>query len=260
MGRLKHTDISKRQQTPEHEEHTKVVKQNSKKGSLVKMLLVIIGSVILLELAALGWLASTVSTYKRHWERRANESGEITYLALGDSAAQGIGATSPERGYVGILDKRIQEKTGKKVKIINKSVTGATLKDYLNIQAPLIKDIQADIVTIEIGANDVATLNEEVFRNEYRKVLATLPAGSYVANMPLFNSRPGSKSKAMTATSIIEEELQQYPQLVPVDLQKQTTENQTIFGFAPDLFHPNNVSYTHWANAFWERISGSTLL
>ena len=53
---------------------------------------------------------------------------------------------------------------------------------------------------------------------------------------------------------IIKKELADYPDLNFVDLQKETSENQSIFGFAPDLFHPNNLSYKNWANAFWQKI------
>lgn len=203
---------------------------------------------------ALGWLLLSVKSHKNFWERKANESGEITYLALGDSAAQGIGATSPMRGYVGLIAKRLEEKTGKTVRVVNLSVTGAKLSDYLTEQAPKTKDIDADYVTIEIGANDVAGFEEDKFRNEFKQVIESLPEGAYVSNMPLFNSRPSSTNKAELASAVIEEELSDNPSLRFVDLQKQTSENKSIFGFAPDLFHPNNLSYKNWADAFWIEI------
>ncbi len=198
------------------------------------------------------WLGSTVSTYNKFWEQKARESGEITYLALGDSAAQGIGATNPMRGYVGLIASRLEEQTGKEVQIINLSTSGAKMSDFLNEQAPQIKNIKADLVTIEIGANDIPDFTPEKFRSTFRKVLGTLPEGTYVSNMPLFNSRPGSTVNAKRASSIIEEELKSFPKLRFVDLQKQTSENQSVFGFAPDLFHPNNLSYKNWADAFWK--------
>ena len=209
---------------------------------------------ILIEVIALIWLAASVGRYQKFWESKAKESGEITYLALGDSAAQGIGASSPMRGYVGLISKKLEEQTGKTVRIVNLSVTGAKIEDYLRDQAPQIKNYKADIVTIEIGANDVKNFDEQIFRKTFQDVLKTLPEGSYVSNMPLFNSRPGSTENGKKASTIIEEELKNNPMLKFVDLQKYTTENQSIFGFAPDLFHPNNLSYKNWANAFWHQI------
>ena len=221
------------------------------------MILLIVGILIIAEVLALLWLASTVGTYKNYWLQKAKQPGEITYLALGDSAAQGIGATSPKRGYVGLISEKLNEQSGKSVRIVNLSKTGAKMDDYLKEQAPKAKDIKADFVTIEIGANDVVAFDSAKYRSEFKKVLATLPDGTYVANMPLFNSRPSSTPKAKHASKIIQEELKAYPKLNFVDLQKQTTENQSIFGFAPDLFHPNNLSYKVWADAFWQEVQKS---
>lgn len=220
------------------------------------MILILIGFLIVAEILALIWLASTVSTYKKFWSEKAKQTGDITYLALGDSAAQGIGATSPMRGYAGLIAKRLEAEKGKSVRVVNLSKSGAKMSDYLSEQAPQIKDIKADLVTIEIGANDVASFNADNFRAEFQKVLKSLPDGAYVSNMPLFNSRPSSTNKAKQASDIIQQELTKFPKLRFVDLQKQTSENKSIFGFAPDLFHPNNVSYKNWADAFWLQIDG----
>lgn len=216
------------------------------------VVLIIIGVLVVVEAAGLVWLAGSVGRYKNFWAAKAHEPGQITYLALGDSAAQGIGATSPMRGYVGLIAGRLEHKTGKTVKIVNLSKTGATLSDYLSQQAPKVKGTPADVVTIEIGANDVRDFQAKAFRRDFKQVLASLPDGAYVSNMPLFNSRPGSTANARAASAIIQQELKGFPKLVFVDLQQQTTDHQSIFGFAPDLFHPNNLSYKNWADAFWD--------
>jgi acyl-CoA thioesterase-1 len=218
------------------------------------MLLIIIGIVVVIEIVALLWLLNSVSTFNSFWTDKANESGGITYLALGDSAAQGIGATSPMKGYVGLIAHDIESKTGKTVQVVNVSKTGAKMDDYLKDQAPVIETVKPDIITIEIGANDIANYDATQFRAKFKKVLETLPASSYVSNMPLFNSRPGSTENAKQASKIIEQELRGYPKLIFVDLQTETQQNQSIFGFAPDLFHPNDLSYKNWANAFLKKI------
>lgn len=222
---------------------------------VLSYVLIAIGIVVLCEVVALLLLFLSVARFKNFWLDKSHQTGEITYLALGDSAAQGIGASSPMRGYIGLIAQRLEDQTGKKVRIVNLSVTGAKMKDYLKTQAPEVKKYKADIVTIEIGANDVANYNEAQFRADFKKAMATLPPGTYVSNMPLFNSRPGSTENAKAASKIIQSELLKHPRLIFVDLQKQTTEHQSIFGFAPDLFHPNNLSYKNWADAFWLRIA-----
>lgn len=218
------------------------------------MILITIAVLVVAEFIALSWLYISVGKYKDYWVNKANESGEITYLALGDSAAQGIGASSPMRGYVGVIAKRLEQKTGKSVRIVNLSETGAKMSDYLKEQAPKVAEIEPDFVTIEIGANDVGSFEDSKFRVEFRKVLESLPDGAFVSNMPLFNSRPSSTNPAKLASGVVAQELEKFPKLNFVDLQKQTEENQSIFGFAPDLFHPNNLSYKNWADAFWLEI------
>lgn len=223
-------------------------------AEVTKMIFVVIACIVALEIAALIWLGTTVGRYKNYWQERAKQSGEITYLALGDSASQGIGASTPNKGFVGLIAKRLENKYDKQVKVVNLSITGAKLDDYLKEQAPKVKYIKADFVTIEIGSNDIKNYNADEFTKNFRLVLETLPDGSYVSNMPLFNSRPGSTANAKLASKIVENELKKYPKLKFVDLEKQTSDNQSIFGFAPDLFHPNDLSYKNWANAFWNQI------
>ena len=228
--------------------------KNAKVKRGIKVLLIIVGVLVAIQVIALSWLATSVGRYETFWNDKAKQAGEITYLALGDSAAQGIGATSPMRGYVGLIAKDIEKKTGKTVQVVNISKTGAKMEDYLKEQAPLVKTLKPDYVTIEIGANDIAKYNAADFRAKFKQVLKTLPENSYVANMPLFNSRPGSTQNAKDASKIIKDELRNYPKLIFVDLQTVTQQNQSIFGFAPDLFHPNDLSYKNWAKAFLDKI------
>lgn len=219
--------------------------------SVAKVLITVAAVAVALELIALMWLYLSVGSYKAFWVDKAKQEGELTYLALGDSAAQGIGASSPMRGYVGLLAGRLEEATGKKVRVINLSTTGAKIDDVLRDQIPKAKVIDADYVTIEIGANDVKEFDAASFEKQFSELLKLLPKGTYVSNLPLFNSRPNSTKPAKTASKIIERLMRKYPDLRFVDLEKQTTEKQSVFGFAPDLFHPNNLSYKNWADAFW---------
>jgi lysophospholipase L1-like esterase len=230
---------------------------HKQKGNKLKLFFLVIAVVVLVEVVALCWLYFSVSSYKSFWKNKANESGEITYLALGDSAAQGIGASSPMRGYVGLIADRLEQKTGKKVKIVNLSVTGAKINDVIRDQIPHIQSIDADVVTIEAGANDIRDFNAEQFELDLSRLLTFLPKETYVSDMPLFNSRPSSTGPAKQASQIIHSLVNKKTDLNLVELERQTTNNQSIFGFAPDLFHPNNLSYKHWADAFWGKIEPS---
>ena len=203
------------------------------------------------------WLYLSVGLYKNFWVKKAKQPGTFTYIALGDSAAQGIGASSPMRGYVGLIAKNVEQKTGKEVKIINLSSTGAKINDVLTKQLPQIDGLKPDLVTIEIGANDVSDFNKDQFTNQYIELIKNLPTGTYVGNMPYFGTRKNTQKNALIANKIIAEELSKRPDLHLVDLQSITKEKHSLFGYAPDGFHPNNLSYKNWAEAFWEQINNN---
>jgi len=69
-------------------------------------------------------------------------------IALGDSLTSGVGASSPERGYVGHLEKRLG------VIIENRGVSGNTTRDGLERLKSDVLDANPDIVMILLGGND----------------------------------------------------------------------------------------------------------
>lgn len=224
----------------------------------MKQILISIGIVVvavaLIELGSLLFLSTSVKRNLSFWHTKATQPGEITYLALGDSAAQGIGASSPMKGYVGLVAKDLEKQTGKTVKVINLSKTGATIQDAITEQLPKVPTITADIVTVEIGANDIKTFEPVTFERDFRRFIAGIPNGTYVSNMPYFGSRSESRPKAMEATKIIDRVLSEHPQLRRVDLQSQTQATDSILGYAADYFHPNNRAYRRWSTTFLSEI------
>src|SRR5690606_20312357 len=96
---------------------------------------------------------------------------DLVYVALGDSTAQAIGASKPEYGYVGLVKEYLENKTNKNVAVINISVSGAKLSDVIAEQIPKLKDLpKADVLTIEIGANDVINFNRKKFEKDFRSI------------------------------------------------------------------------------------------
>ncbi len=217
--------------------------------------LLIIGVIIAIELVALLILKSQVNRYSAYWKNLSEQSApeeSITYVALGDSAAQGIGATSPERGYVGLIAKSLHKKTNKPVHIINLSKSGARIEDAISRQLPILETIDADVVTIEIGANDMQNFEVEKFRSEIETVISSLPKDAVVSNMPAFGGGRYYKLEpnVVEANKIIDELTQKYG-LRMADLHHQIATNNYLNTYAADFFHPSNAGYKNWHNAFW---------
>lgn len=233
---------------------------------MTKTVIITVGAVATLAVAVagvrIGLLLSSVALYKAYWQKEAAktpESGALVYIALGDSTAQGIGASSARRGYVGLVAEHLARKTGKPVHVINISVSGAKLADAIAKQLPQLKKLpKPDYVTIEIGANDMPGYNSEKFRLEFSELLNGLPSGTYVANMPSYMSGRLSKfnTNAVDASELIAELMATHPDLRMVDVYD-ATRTQNILDFGADLFHPSNRGYKNWAHAFIKELDGT---
>ena len=197
-------------------------------------------------------LKLSVEDYKKYWSNpRGN--GSFTYVVLGDSAAQSIGASSPEKGYVGLIAKSIEERTGKQVRIINLSQTGAKLDDVINRQLAELEKNDSDLITVEIGSNEISNYNPTEFRKKFEIIASRLPDDALVANIPYFGGRVKSNDKAIDASRIIEEIVRKH-ELKLVDLQSETRSRHSIFNYAIDYFHPSDRGYRIWADAFLRKI------
>lgn len=212
---------------------------------------------------AWGRVNDTVTSYTEYW-KRSNESnldlpGTIHYLALGDSAAQGVGASHVDLGYVPRVARGLQQATGRRVEITNLSVSGAQAHEVVRDQLPQLAGLPftPDIVTLDVGGNDVVMgqVSAEEFAANLRTILAALPPRSYVADVPWFAIIPfsgRSERFAEIARPLIEEyghvllplhEVSSGPGPVKYHLYT-----------AADFFHPNDAAYEAWAEAFLDTI------
>ncbi|QVQ51543.1 SGNH/GDSL hydrolase family protein [Spiractinospora alimapuensis] len=196
--------------------------------------------------------------HRRYWDRP--QRGELTYLALGDSAAVGVGVGDPRRGYVGVLADRLAKDTGRTVRTVNLAVSGATAATLLRDQIPQLADVpNPDFVTCVIGGNDVAWewwRRSHTFADPLRRIARRLPAGSVLGTVPSFGHWP-YEGWARRANGVIHEEAYSNGHLV-ADLY---TPTRRLWPWryrhilAGDLFHPNAAGHTLWADAIWPLLS-----
>ncbi len=81
-------------------------------------------------------LNETLPVNSAWWREHAKTEGDLLYVALGDSTAQGIGASRPGNGYVGILADRIRALSGRTVRTVNLSVSGARAPTWSSTSSP----------------------------------------------------------------------------------------------------------------------------
>jgi lysophospholipase L1-like esterase len=169
--------------------------------------------------------------------------------------AQGIGASSPQKSYVGRLVKSLERKTGRQVRVTNLSVSGARVEDVLRDQLPKLKRMTLDsdsIVTIDIGANNMGEdFDIQKFETGMREILHALPKQTVVADVPYFGN--GFKRKLEPHVTQANEKLVSL--LAEVGLRRAKVHEATMVGgfrsVAGDFFHPSDYGYDQWFSAFW---------
>lgn len=208
---------------------------------------------VLASAQAYRWLrvATSVQRYELYWKRRELRQGELRYVALGDSLAQGVGASHPERGYVGLLAARLERATGAGVEVVNLSATGILITDLVRDQLPVLDgmDPRPDLVTVTIGTNDAGRHDHAGLGARFDAMCALLPPGTLVADIPKFH-RGRRRLAERDAASTVRAVLASHPHLVPVPLDEATA-HTGIGERSADLFHPNDCGYRRYAGLFW---------
>ncbi len=195
-----------------------------------------------------------VAVYAKAWDEAnalALASTGPLWVVLGDSTAQGIGASSPDQGYVGQVHNMLEASSGQAWRVLNLSKSGGKVADVLATQVPRLEalDVLPDLVTCAIGSNDVIrrTPAAQVER-DLREIIVRLPAGSVVATLPAGMWR----ERADVIDAVIRS--------AAADGGHRVAEVGAHTGppwdgkYAEDRFHPGALGYADWAAAFAEAL------
>ena len=220
-------------------------------------------------LSALVWagrllrLRRSVRRYAQFWRGSVGQDGGLLYVALGDSAAQGIGASAPQRGYVGLLAAQLREATGRPVRVVNLSVSGARVADVVCDQLPALALYPAaDLVTVAVGGNDLRRYDAEQYAADLARLVAGLPVGpSVVADIPYFMHGHFERDAAAAAVLLSERAAERGLVVAALHEQMQAGGWRAMFtSYAADLFHPNDRGHRTWEQAFWTAITADAAL
>ncbi len=194
-------------------------------------------------------LTNAIPVNSDWWKTQRAAEGELLYVAIGDSAAQGIGASRPGRSYVGLVAAHIR--ASRSVRVVNLGISGATVGIAVAKELPALAKLQPDILTVSIGANDIANFEPNRFKASLTELFAALPSHAIVADLPTFYFLPAEKK--VRVANVILRRVAAAHGLRVVDLHA-AMKRQGLWGvttqFAGDLFHPNDRGYAVWASAF----------
>jgi lysophospholipase L1-like esterase len=197
-------------------------------------------------------LAKSLHLNARWWREQGDRPGELLYVAIGDSAAQGVGASRPGRSYVGLVAKHLRDRTGRSVRVLNLSISGARLREAIAKQLPQIAGLEPDLMTVAIGANDIAAFDSARFAKELATIYDALPPGAIVSELPAFYLGDAERNVAI-ANGIVHDLASRHG--FPVAPLHSVTRRQGVVRYAlnqvsADFFHPNDRGYRVWASAF----------
>ena len=217
--------------------------------------------------ALVGWCVRLrrvkrgVGLARRFWAQPQGAPGGLLYVALGDSAAQGVGASRPDRGYVGLLAERLGCTTGQPVQVINLSSSGATIEDLLREQLPRLQRLQPDLVTVAIGGTDMFRADPVAFDACVDRLIAALPPQTVIADVPYFmhgHWERDARRAAATMTRVAA--ARGLPVVALHEALRREGWAAMASQFAADWFHPNDRGYRVWADAFWTTMRASALM
>ena len=200
-------------------------------------------------------LAEMIPVHSAYWRGQRKKSGELLYVAIGDSAAQGIGASRPSHSYVGLLARGIRRQSNTTLRVVNLSQSGARLREAVEKQESAIRTLLPDIVTVAIGANDIGSpdgFDPERFERELRLVYGALPSHAIVADLPSFYFGEAER-KVRVANGIVRRVASDLGlEVAPLhDVTRGRTAARTALrDVAADFFHPNDRGYQAWESAF----------
>jgi len=202
-------------------------------------------------------------------ERGSNKemtTGPIVYVALGDSTGSGVGARNG--GYVLRLFNRLLERRPGS-KLTNLCVSGATTEDLVRDQLERGAEMNADLVTVGIGINDIGHgLTIDRFAANYEKILSTLREKTHaqilVTNIPDISSAPRipgpMRSQYQQQIIKFNERLEQIATRHGVTIFDMFTISKDELPlhpeyFSSDGFHPSDRGYELWAEQMWPTLA-----
>lgn len=199
------------------------------------------------------------------------DASELTFVVLGDSTAAGLGADDPSGAYPTVLAERLAEQLQRRVRLHAFGISGARSADVLRQQVPKAAALDADLVFVGIGANDVTHVTplDDVRRDIAAAIDALQATGArvVVAGAPDMRAlawhqplRQLAYLRGLQVTRAIEEVARRRGAAV-VELAKETGPHFAAdpeAHFSEDEFHPSATGYRRWADAIFPVLMEAT--
>ncbi len=194
-------------------------------------------------------------------------NGSFSYVAIGDSTVEGVGASHISKTYTAVISSALK-KSYRHVEYYNLGKRGAQVNDVIHTQLEKTIEVNPNLITISIGANDIfkrksvkqfageldALLKTLVDTTNATIVINTIPDFSHVPSIPPV-LRTYCKVQGKRFNTVIQQTAKKHS-IVVADLYTHTK----ILGknypeiFANDGLHPSDLGYAIWAQSILIKI------
>jgi lysophospholipase L1-like esterase len=195
---------------------------------------------------------------KRERALRSGHTLDPLWVVLGDSTAQGLGASDPHGGYVGQTLDELRRTTGRHWRVLNLSVSGALMRDVIADQIPLLDGQYPDLVTCGAGVNDILYSAPGKLFGDLRALLAAVPEETVMLDLPLLSGFwwiIGHMSVPyITRINRVIREVSTERSLRVAEVSRHFIP-PWVGKFSVDNFHPSQDGYRDWSRALVETLT-----
>lgn len=199
----------------------------------------------------LFWLALSLAAPQPHAAAQTVPPPPHTYLAVGDSLTVGLYGTGG-RGFAHLVADRLPP--GYTFEI--QAVTGAGIENTLAVLPSELTDHHPDIVSVEVGINNLGTMNASQFAVNYLRLLDRIagdaPGALVVAcTVPWTGQIPSSAAyaRALEFNGVITTAATAHGYLVAPCWDALLWHYEYLSD--RDGFHPNDLGHAALADAVW---------
>jgi lysophospholipase L1-like esterase len=195
--------------------------------------------------------------------------GPIRYLALGDSTAHGIGASDPQHTVPYLLAEALTAQYSPVI-YANIAVSGATTADVLATQLAQVDEFAPDLVTLQIGPNDVTHFRTPgAYLADMERLLTALDAvpAVVVTNVvalrcspllsPVYRLLTELQGRRFNAAlpAVVARHRARLATVNP-DIVPPFAEHPNLY-YAVDGYHPNDAGYRVWAEYMAPKVTAA---
>ncbi len=194
----------------------------------------------------------------------ADRNQVLRYVALGDSAVYGVGASSPDRNYVSLLAARLRS-VYPQTQVANLGVPGATSADVAGQQLRQAVAAKPNLITLSVGPNDITQGKDaQAYERNLNTILQTLTEETDavivinlipdLAVVPRFSGAMKDQVGRLTVRfNAAIERATRTRDVVVVDLYRPSQQEipRHPEQVSADNYHPSDAGYARWAELIW---------